>query len=823
MASPIPQNEDFYRALLNNSIVSVTDSKGIITYVSDGFCTLTGYSRDELVGNNHDMLNADTQTPEFYDFIKETITSGNIWKGELNNLSKQGRHYWVDTTIIPIAKPQSSPHEYITIYNNITQQKDLIETLKKRAHRQGLIAILGQLASNSGSIQGLLDQTIAVVTGSMDMNLGIVAEFSVDGGNTLVRASSGLQQLMEKKTLVPALPDNIIGFTSKHDGPVIIENIHTEDRFSIPDFILDQKVNTGVSMLIGDRAYPFGLLMLFSESTQVINLDETYFLQSICNMISESVIRHNMETALRKEKELSRKYLDIAEVMIIAIDKSRNIVLANQKASKILGYDQNTLLGMNWFDNFIPAEIRDEITKLFHNIISGIIPEEEISRPYINEIVTKNKSKRLIKWNNRLVYDEVGNIVSILSAGEDITEFDRAEKEQKKLQRELIQAQKMEAIGMLTGGIAHDFNNILASILGFSTLAIERFAGLDEKLSEYLHEIEKSGTRAKEIIAQMQNLNQPDPGKLEPTTLPSLVKNILKMLRSAIPTSIEFEQHLDTEVPPVQVNPTNINQVIMNLLINARDSMQGKGHLTISISSKRDLNTSCSSCQEHISGDYVLLSITDTGSGIKTEDLSRIFDSAYTTKEEGNDSGSGLANVHRIVHESGGHILVESEAGKGTSFHLLFNVARQQSAETAPVSLKSGSEEINTDAHIMIVDDENSVASFMGELFNQVGYEVTVYTDSTEALRSFKEQPDKFDLMITDQTMPSITGDALAQEVLRIKPDLPVILCTGYSDVIDETKARELNIKGFLKKPIETPALLACVYNLLNKQGGDCL
>lgn len=394
----------------------------------------------------------------------------------------------------------------------------------------------------------------------------------------------------------------------------------------------------------------------------------------------------------------------------------------------------------------------------------------------------------------------------------------RGQDERQKLQQQLQQAQKMEAIGQLTGGIAHDFNNILASIMGYTELALDRYASDSEpKLANYLKEVYRAGERARDLIAQMLAFSQGTASNSKPMALAPLVKEVIKLLQPTLPSSIQLHAHINTDVPNIMMDPVHLHQIVMNLCINARDVLEGEGLIEVLIRQVSDISTECDSCHGQVKGDFVELAIIDTGSGIESTTLKRIFEPFYTTKEAGKGSGMGLSMVHGIVHEHGGHILVEASMGKGCTFRLLFPAvsADEHAAHVEefiyPVSLLTAKK----GGHLLIVDDEESVAMFISELLDINDYQVTMMTDSTEALSLFKQNPQSFDLVITDQTMPGITGAELATKMLQLRSDIPIILCTGYSEKIDEESAKSIGIQRFLEKPLESKVLLESVGELL--------
>ncbi|MDH5484401.1 MAG: response regulator [Gammaproteobacteria bacterium] len=395
-----------------------------------------------------------------------------------------------------------------------------------------------------------------------------------------------------------------------------------------------------------------------------------------------------------------------------------------------------------------------------------------------------------------------------------VTLQDRSDRQ--KLERQLLQSQKMEAIGQLTGGIAHDFNNILASILGYTELLQTIFIEEQQntQVLDYLNRIEKSGNRARDLVSQMLAFSRGSASESRPLLLEPLVKEALTMLMSTIPSSIKLNSFIDDETVTVMMDPVQFHQMIMNLCINARDAMEGVGSIDIILRRVELHDVECRSCYQSLQGFFEELVVSDSGSGIATEVLERIFDPFFTTKEIGKGTGMGLSMVHGIMHEHGGHILVESVAGQGTAFHLLFPLVDKEKnlpvKETTKDVVSHQPDAIST-KHILVVDDDVMVAEFERELLQHRGYRVTMKVDSQEALDLFKKNPRQFDLVLTDQAMPGITGVEMAQAILAIAPQTPVILCTGYSEYIDEQSAEQIGIYAFMDKPIDMQKLLSII------------
>lgn len=382
--------------------------------------------------------------------------------------------------------------------------------------------------------------------------------------------------------------------------------------------------------------------------------------------------------------------------------------------------------------------------------------------------------------------------------------------ERKLLEQQLQQAQKMEALGQLTGGIAHDFNNILAAILGYSNLALERcVSDPADKLARYLGEVISASERARDLIAKMLAYSRTSSVVASvPLNITPEVEKAVAMLSVAIPAGIEVTTHIEADVPSVRIDPIEVQQVLINLAVNSRDAIGEQGRIGITLERARISHKVCAICHSIIEGDFVALEVKDSGAGIPAAIQQRIFDPFFTTKDIGKGSGLGLSMVQGVVIKNNAHLLIESGLQQGTSFQLLFPFADAEAiASAAPVSSRIAP--MTERWRIWVVEDQESLAGYYLELLQEQGYRVSVFTDPAEALRAFRLDPDNVDLILTDQTMPHLSGAELAVAVFAIRPELPVILVTGYSETINADEAKRLGIRCYLNKPVDGNKLLA--------------
>ena len=389
------------------------------------------------------------------------------------------------------------------------------------------------------------------------------------------------------------------------------------------------------------------------------------------------------------------------------------------------------------------------------------------------------------------------------------------------IEKQLRQAHKMEAIGTLAGGIAHEFNNILGIIIGNTDLALDEIPERNPA-ADCIKEIRTASMRAKEVVRKLLRIARKTPTLMKPIQIGTTIKESMDLMRRTIPSSIDIRQNIRCSKEMISGDNTEISQIIMNLCNNSVHAMvSGKGVLEVALETIT-LDSRSSALYENIGpGTYVKLTVSDNGTGIPPDILDRIFEPYFTTKDVDEGLGMGLAVVHGIVKKHGGDIKVESEFGKGTIVKVLFPLINEQ---PLPGDQKTGTLPTGTE-RILFVDDEASLVKMFTQMLIHSGYEVIGKTSSTEALNVFKENPDRFDLVITDMTMPEMTGDEIARQIIQIRPDIPIILCTGHSNRMDENKAKQTGIKAFASKPLERKELIEMVRKILDEakgQGAPC-
>ena len=382
-------------------------------------------------------------------------------------------------------------------------------------------------------------------------------------------------------------------------------------------------------------------------------------------------------------------------------------------------------------------------------------------------------------------------------------------------EKQLQQVMKLQAIGTLAGGIAHDFNNILFPIVGYTELTMDDIPE-DSQARQNLEEILKAANRAKELVQQILTFSRQGCQERKPLKVQYLIKEAFKLLRATIPSSIEIDCDIDESCGPIKGDPTQVHQIIMNLCTNAYHAMQETGgKLAIKL---KEIHVGYEQSMERVGmkvGRHIELTVKDTGHGMDMQVMDRIFEPYYTTKEQGKGTGLGLSVIHGIVKNHGGDITVTSQPGKGSTFKVYLPAIDEYEEE---IEIIAPSIETNGCERILLVDDEKQIIDIEQQILERLGYKVTPKTDSEEALEEFAAQPDRFDLVITDMTMPKMTGDQLARRMMDIKPQIPVILCTGFNEAITEEKALAMGIDKFVMKPIIKDDLASTIRTVLDSR-----
>ncbi|MGV1099106.1 PAS domain S-box protein [Thiovibrio sp. JS02] len=518
---------------------------------------------------------------------------------------------------------------------------------------------------------------------------------------------------------------------------------------------------------------------------------------------------HDLEVSENRYRTIS----NTAQDAIILMDDRGRIAYWNPAAEKIFGYTPVEALGRDLHELIMPARfvanMKDGMAR-FRKTGTG----EVVGR--ILELTGMRKGHIEFPVELSVSALEQDGTWWAVGVARDISERVQARRERDELQAQLRQSQKMEAIGTLAGGIAHDFNNILGAIMGYTELALLEVG--EGKPRENLEEVRKASRRAKDLVAHILAFSRQSEMARKPVDVSPIIKETLKMLRASLPSTIEIRQTIGSELGRIMADPTQIHQVLMNLCTNAAHAMREQGGLLeigLDLVVLRDESILRLFSIEP--GKYLRLSVRDNGIGIDPAIQNKIFDPFFTTKDRGEGTGMGLSVVHGIVTSHGGAIELDSEPGVGTAFSLYFPILETvtETVEAVVVDAPPSGRE-----RVLFVDDELPLIELGERILTYLGYQVTARTSSVDALALFRNEPDSFDLIVTDYTMPNMTGGELARQMLAIRPDIPIILCTGFSEVFTEEKAKALGIKGYVMKPLSIHDLAQTCRSVLDSSKG---
>ncbi len=524
-------------------------------------------------------------------------------------------------------------------------------------------------------------------------------------------------------------------------------------------------------------------------------------------------------------EEVHRRYVELynqAPIGYVSLDHTGLILIANATLAHMLGVDPIDLKGKPLVEFMDPQDqvvfrsrfkaiLRQPENKHLDVTFVRQAPHDE-GPTFVGRLIARRVDERQHQQGQIAAGAESLNL-SI----SDITELNRAENERQRIERSLQQARKLDAIGQLAGGVAHEFNNLLAIMLGNVNLMQMRLTETDRgRFDRYLDQITQAGNRATTMVRQMLAYSHPEANHAAPLSIDSTAQELIDWLRSTLPASMSIHFEAYADLPDVSLDRKHLQQLLTNLLINARDATHGKGNVQVALHPYREKYRECLKCHQLIQGDWVELSVKDDGCGIPPENISKILDPFFTTKETGKGTGLGLSVVQGIMESSGGHLLVDSKPGGGSCFRLLFPPSPEPPAINRPAT-DVPTATPRQSVRVLLVDDEPGLVDLLQEWLEAWGMSVTSTTDSLEAKSLLLDQARHFDLLVTDQTMPGLLGTELTAIAKAKRLAIKVVLCTGYSEQLDASACRELGIDHYLLKPIEPEELKRLIEELLQR------
>jgi PAS domain S-box-containing protein len=582
--------------------------------------------------------------------------------------------------------------------------------------------------------------------------------------------------------------------------------------FSALDFVRARDADVPFILVSGTLGEELAVQGLKSGATDYILKERlNRLVPAVQRALQEAVDRAERRRAEEGLETMRRQYeliLHSAGEGIYGLDSNGRATFVNPAAANMLGYTVEELIGRPMHPLIHHTKHDGSAFEAENCPIHGT---SECTMCRIdNEVFWRKDGKSFpVEYLGTPIQNEQGELMGAVVMFRDITE-------RRQLEQQVRQAQKMEAIGQLAGGIAHDFNNILGCIVGYAELAMMEVPNHAE-VQEHLQEVLNASQRAKELVLQILTFSRQQEKERKPMKLEPVIKEALKLLHASLPSTIKIRAEIQSDAPTVLADATQIHQIIMNLATNAAHAMKAEGQWTVKL---RTVDVDAPAARAHPdlrAGRYVVLSAADTGCGMDQATMQRMFEPFFTTKGPGEGTGLGLAVVHGIMKSHEGAIMVSSEPGKGTTFQLYFpaldGVATVSIHHPGPIPCGHGE-------RVLFVDDEFHLASLGKKMLERAGYRVTIHTNASEALAAFRADPSGYDLIISDLTMPTLTGADLAGEILRLRPDLPIILATGCGGSMNSDRAQALGIRELLTKPLTARSLTLSVDRALGRSKG---
>ncbi len=760
--APLIKSDAGFGTLLDQAPASLflCDEDGRIVDASRVAWQTYGYSQEQLLGMNFEDID-----PTFIQRVKADAFAGDLEKKQPIDL--EARHRRKDGSVFPVRTSVSwvvsegKRHLFILALDMTESQKDQ-----------------DRLRDSENLFRTVFEQAaVGIARVSLD--------FRIEGAND---AYCGMLGYREEELIGKHLKDIT-------HSEVLEENLLKQTRLKnaeIDHYRMEKRfIHKDGSTIVG---------ILDANLVRDSHGVPVYFIGSVVDITDRKLA----EKALKKSEKELKNTLDATTDGIWTWDILTGRLFFSPKYYTMLGYEPDEFPASfeNWLDLVHPDDRQSAVSESEAYL-------KTLSHEYENEfrLKTKQGGYRWIRARARAVErDEHGNATYIIGNHEDITE-------RKMLEERLRQAQKMESIGNLAGGIAHDFNNLLSPIIGLSEMLLE---DLSEGSLEYenAEEIMNAGMRGAGLVKQILAFSRQSEHSMMPLRIQQVLEDVFKLSRSTIPSNIPIVQNLQPDCGPVMADPTQIHQVAMNLVTNAYHAVEKTGGM-IAISLKQAEIGSDElvdpSCEP---GEYAVLSVSDTGCGIDPSIMDKIFDPYFTTKKMGKGTGLGLAVVYGIVKEHKGDIKVRSIPGKGTTFDICLPLLRStaESAATGDADAMQGGRE-----RILLIDDDTAIAKMGKKILERYGYRVTARFGSLEGLETFRSAPDACDLVVTDMAMPNMTGEQLAREIISIRKDIPIIICTGFSERMDRQKAKAIGVKALLMKPVPKSELVQAVRNVLDE------
>lgn len=909
------QSQALNNIIDQHAIVSMTDAAGIITYVNDKFCKISGYTRTELLGQNHRIIQSGKHSKQFFRDLWQTITQGRSWQGLVKNKNKDGSPYWVQTTIMPILDKKGKPQQYLSVRTDVSEQErskrelqrfkqtldqtlDCLfifdaQTLRFNYVNKGAIEQTGYSEEEllnmaafdinleyeevtfremiapllNGAIRSQTFETFHEHKDGEWIPVEVFLQYFPDSIDSDTKFIAVVRDITERKRLISGLESLSVAEPGEN---VFLDIAHAVSesqqnrwvgigRISPDDKIIETIAFWRDGQLVEQFSYPIA-------GTPCAEVYRSF--HSVC--VQEHLMeRYSIPIHTELGKEGAMSYWgepllgQLGEVMGVlwAIDDKPCDDSASKKALMKVAAKRAALELQRMDNEKLLAERNEQLYDILERISDGFFSlDKDWNFSYLNSTSAQIFGASWFDLKGQCIWDALPDVASFFfkplhkamrtqrstsiegfySAGNvwlvmyvypsdkgisvylhDISEQKKFEQEQRELEAQSYRVQKMEVIGQLTAGIAHDFNNTLACIMGYTDLALSDCVDENQgKLKGYLERVYRASERGRDLVLQMLSFSRGGEAAPTPVNPQPPLEDTIIMLQSTLPASIDiiFEKPSEA-VPNIAISVVQLQQVVMNLCVNARDAMKGMGRITLRLKAGTSKEVKCHSCHKHQDMvNFVELAISDSGDGIEPHMIEKLFEPFYTTKDVGEGTGLGLFVVHSIIHEYGGHLMVESLSGKGTTFRLFFPAIAVTDCEEVGGHdiLIDSSLEKHMGKRILLVDDEEDLLFIMAGMLEAKGFNIDSYSDSRKALTFFKQNYRQIDMVIADLTMPNLGGMELAYELRSLRRDIPIIISSGHSNELNKNNISDYGINGFLPKPYDKKRLLSLVTKVFN-------